>query len=89
MSRHGRITALQHHATVPRDEFHHQDLTGHPGLPTTSPDHRTWWPGLLAPRKEKSMAPDFQTMPETKTQEDELLGLLTERNLTQREGGQA
>lgn len=36
-----------------------------------------------------SMAPDIPTMPETKTQEDELLGLLTERNLTQREGGQA
>jgi hypothetical protein len=35
------------------------------------------------------MAPDLQTMPETKAQEDELLGLLTERNLTQREGGQA
>jgi len=28
-------------------------------------------------------------MPETKTQEDEILGLLTERNTTQREGGQA
>ena len=35
------------------------------------------------------MAPDLQTMPETKVKEDELLGLLTERNLTQREGGQA
>nr|DAT01328.1 MAG TPA: hypothetical protein [Caudoviricetes sp.] len=35
------------------------------------------------------MAPDIQTMPETKTQEDELLGMLTERNLIQREGGQA
>lgn len=35
------------------------------------------------------MAPDTNTMPETKAQEDELLGLLTERNLTQREGGQA
>lgn len=35
------------------------------------------------------MAPDSQTMPETKAKEDELLGLLTERNLTQREGGQA
>lgn len=36
------------------------------------------------------MAPDdFQTMPETKTQEAELLSALTERNVTQREGGQA
>ena len=35
------------------------------------------------------MAPDLQTMPETKTKEDELLGLLTERNTNQREGGQA
>ena len=35
------------------------------------------------------MAPDTNTMHETKAQEDELLGLLTERNLTQREGGQA
>lgn len=35
------------------------------------------------------MAPDLQTMPDTKTQEDELLVLLTERNTTQREGGQA
>lgn len=35
------------------------------------------------------MAHDHQTMPETKTQEDEILGLLTERNTTQREGGQA
>lgn len=35
------------------------------------------------------MAPDLQTMPETKVQEAKLLGLLTERNLTQREGGQA
>ena len=35
------------------------------------------------------MAPDIQTMPETKTQEAELLGSLTERNMTQREGGQA
>lgn len=35
------------------------------------------------------MAPDLQTMPETKTQENELLSLLTERNITQREGGQA
>lgn len=35
------------------------------------------------------MAPDTQKMPETKVQEEELLGLLTERNLTQREGGQA
>lgn len=35
------------------------------------------------------MAPDIQTMPETKAREDELLGLLTERNLTQREGDQA
>lgn len=35
------------------------------------------------------MAPDLKTMPETKTQEGELLGLLTERNTTQREGGQA
>lgn len=35
------------------------------------------------------MAPDIQTMPETKAQEDELLGRLTERNITQREGGQA
>lgn len=39
-------------------------------------------------RKGVSMAPD-QTMPETKTQEAELLGILTERNITQREGGQA
>nr|DAK41228.1 MAG TPA: hypothetical protein [Caudoviricetes sp.] len=35
------------------------------------------------------MAHDLPTMPETKTQEDEILGLLTERNTTQREGGQA
>ena len=35
------------------------------------------------------MAPDTKTMPETKVQEDELLGLLTERNINQREGGQA
>jgi hypothetical protein len=35
------------------------------------------------------MAPDSQTMPDTKAQEDELLGLLTERNINQREGGQA
>ena len=35
------------------------------------------------------MAPDLQTMPETKVQEAKLLALLTERNLTQREGGQA
>lgn len=35
------------------------------------------------------MVPDIQTMPETKKQEDELLALLTERNITQREGGQA
>lgn len=34
------------------------------------------------------MAPELKTMPETKTQEAELLGLLTERNITQREGGQ-
>ena len=35
------------------------------------------------------MAPELKTMPETKTQEAELLGLLTERNITQREGDQA
>lgn len=35
------------------------------------------------------MAPELKTMPETKTEEAELLGLLTERNTTQREGGQA
>lgn len=35
------------------------------------------------------MAPELKTMPETKTEEAELLGLLTERNITQREGGQA
>lgn len=35
------------------------------------------------------MAPDSQTMPDTKAKEDELLGLLTERNINQREGGQA
>lgn len=35
------------------------------------------------------MAPDIQTMPDTKAKEDELLGLLTERNINQREGGQA
>jgi hypothetical protein len=35
------------------------------------------------------MAPDIQTMPETKTQEAELLSLLTERNINQHEGGQA
>lgn len=35
------------------------------------------------------MAPDLPTMPESKTQEAELLGLLTERNTNQNEGGQA
>nr|DAO58768.1 MAG TPA: hypothetical protein [Bacteriophage sp.] len=35
------------------------------------------------------MAPDLQTMPETKVQEAESLELLTERNLNQKEGGQA
>ena len=35
------------------------------------------------------MAPELQTMPETALEEAQLLGLLTERNVDQNEGGQA
>ncbi len=35
------------------------------------------------------MAPELQTMPETALEEAQLLGILTERNIDQNEGGQA
>ena len=35
------------------------------------------------------MEPDLKTMPETALEEAQLLGILTERNIDQNEGGQA
>jgi hypothetical protein len=35
------------------------------------------------------MTPELQAMPETAAQEAQLLGILTERNADQNEGGQA
>lgn len=84
----GVAAAVLVHAAVRGLQLRHQDLTG---LSKTrlAPTINRGGRGFLHHERNTLMEPELQTMPETALEEAQLLGILTERNIDQNEGGQA